>query len=109
MQQPVWADQDTTHQEITADSAIEIPGSSVEKQFMRRHVRNLLSILSPKEKSIVSLRFGIEDGRERSLQEIGNIIGLTKERVRQLEGRALKKLKQCLDGEGLHAYVDLIV
>ncbi|MED6156753.1 hypothetical protein PIB30_017363 [Stylosanthes scabra] len=109
MQQPVWADQDTTHQEITADSAIEIPGLGVEKQFMRRHVRNLLSSLSPKEKRIVGLRFGIEDGRERSLQEIGNIIGLTKERVRQLEGRALKKLKKCLDGEGLHAYVDLIV
>ncbi|KAL4306357.1 hypothetical protein AHAS_Ahas16G0170200 [Arachis hypogaea] len=109
MQQPVWADQDTTYQEITADSAIEIPGLSVEKELMRRHVRNLLSILSPKEKRIVSLRFGIEDGREKSLQEIGNVLGLTKERVRQLESRALKKLKQCLESEGLHAYMDLIV
>ena len=96
-------------QEITADTAIEIPGLSVEKQLMRRHVRNLLSVLSPKERRIIRLRFGIEDGHEKSLQEIGNVFGLTKERVRQLESRALKKLKQCLVSQGLHAYVDLIV
>ncbi|KAK7245110.1 hypothetical protein RIF29_39944 [Crotalaria pallida] len=109
MQQTVWADQDTTFQEITADSAIEIPDVSVSKQLMRRHVRNILSILSPKERRIIRLRFGIEDGHEKSLQEIGNVFGLTKERVRQLESRALNKLKQCLVSEGLDAYVDLLV
>lgn len=109
MQQTVWADQDTTFQEITADSAIEIPDVSVAKQLMRRHVRNLLSILTPKERKIIRLRFGIEDGHEKTLSEIGNVFGLTKERVRQLESRALIKLKQCLVSQGLDAYVDLIV
>lgn len=96
-------------QEITADSAIEIPDVSVAKQLMRRHVRNLLSILTPKERKIIRLRFGIEDGHEKTLSEIGNVFGLTKERVRQLESRALIKLKQCLVSQGLDAYVDLIV
>lgn len=109
MQQPVWADQDTTFQEITADTRIEIPDVSVEKQMMRQHVRNLLTTLSPKERRIIRLRFGIEDGNQKSLSEIGNLFGLSKERVRQLESRALYRLKQCLGSEGLVAYTDLLV
>lgn len=96
-------------QEITADTAIEIPDVSVAKQLMRRHVRNLLSILSPKERRIIRLRFGIQDGEQKSLSEIGNVFGLSKERVRQLESRALYKLKQCLGSQGLDAYADLLV
>ncbi|GAV75806.1 Sigma70_r3 domain-containing protein/Sigma70_r2 domain-containing protein/Sigma70_r4 domain-containing protein [Cephalotus follicularis] len=109
MQQPVWADQKTTLQEITADPEIEVPDLSVSKQLMRQHVRNLLSVLSQKEKQIIRLRFGIGDGEQRSLSEIGNIFGLSKERVRQLENRAIYKLKQCLDNQGLDAYANLII
>ncbi|KAK7396579.1 hypothetical protein VNO78_17684 [Psophocarpus tetragonolobus] len=109
MQKTVWTDQDTIFQEITADSAIEIPDVTVSKQLMRRHVQDLLNILSPKEKSIIRLRFGIEDGKEKTLSDIGKVFGLTKERVRQLESRALSKLKQCLESQGLDAYTDLLV
>ncbi|KAJ8754178.1 hypothetical protein K2173_002077 [Erythroxylum novogranatense] len=109
MQQPVWTDQDTTFQEITADSEIEIPELSVAKRLMRKHVRGLLNILNPRERHIIRLRFGIEDGKQRSLSEIGGLFGLTKERVRQLESRALNKLKQCLGKHGLDAYTDLLV
>lgn len=72
-------------------------------------MRNLLSILSPKERRIIRLRFGIEDGYEKSLSEIGNRMGLCKERVRQLESRGLNKLKQCLVSQQLDAYVNLLV
>ncbi|XP_059646852.1 RNA polymerase sigma factor sigF, chloroplastic [Cornus florida] len=109
LQQPVWMDQKTTFQEITADSAIEIPDVSVGKQLMRRHIRNLLSILSPKERKIIRLRFGIEDGKPKSLSEIGAVFGLSKERVRQLESRALYKLKQSLRSQGLDAYTNMLV
>ncbi|XP_023640687.1 RNA polymerase sigma factor sigF, chloroplastic isoform X2 [Capsella rubella] len=109
MQQPIWSDQDTTFQEITPDSGIEIPTISVGKQLMRNHVRNLLNVLSPKERSIIKLRFGIEGGKQRSLSEIGEIYGLSKERVRQLESRALYRLKQNMSSHGLHAYADLLV
>ncbi|CAJ1892915.1 unnamed protein product [Sphenostylis stenocarpa] len=109
MQQTVWADQDTTFQEITADSAIEIPDVCVSKQLMRRHMHSLLNMLSPKEKSIIRLRYGIEDGKEKTLSDIGKVFGLTKERVRQLESRALSKLKQCIESQGLDAYIDLLI
>lgn len=109
MQQPVWADQDTTFQEITADTGVEIPDITVQKQLMRQHVRNLLTLLNPKERCIVRLRFGIEDGKPKSLSEVGNIFGLSKERVRQLESRALYRLKQSLGGKASYGYADLLI
>ncbi|XP_045798734.1 RNA polymerase sigma factor sigF, chloroplastic-like isoform X2 [Trifolium pratense] len=109
MEQPVWADQDTTFQEITADSAIEIPNVCVSKQLMRSHVHNLLNILSPKERRVIRLRFGIEDGYEKSLLEVGKVVGVCKERVRQLESNGLNKLKQSIVSQQLDAYVDMIV
>ncbi|XP_014514037.1 RNA polymerase sigma factor sigF, chloroplastic-like isoform X1 [Vigna radiata var. radiata] len=109
MQKTVWADQDTTFQEITADPTVEATDLSVEKQLMRRHVLNVLTILRPKERKIIRLRYGFEDGEQKSLSEIGDIFGLSKERVRQLEIRALYKLKKCLVKQGLDAYVDLLL
>lgn len=99
----------SSFQEITADPAIETPDVSVAKQLMRQHVRNLLSVLNPRERKIIRLRFGIEGGKERSLSEIGAHFGLSKERVRQLESRAMYKLKQCLSSQGLTAYADMLV
>lgn len=101
--------QPSTLQEITADTGIEIPDVSVAKQLMRKHVRNLLSILGQRERQIIRLRFGIEGGNHKSLSEIGNIYGLSKERVRQIESRALYKLRQCLGSHGLDAYADLLL
>lgn len=96
-------------QEITADSAIEIPDVCVAKQLMRNHVRHILNILTPKERKVLRLRFGIEDGYEKSLSEIGKVLGVCKERVRQLESQGLNKLKHSLVTQELDAYADLIV
>ncbi|KAJ4979903.1 hypothetical protein NE237_010683 [Protea cynaroides] len=109
MQQQVWADQDTTFQEITADPEVETPDLFAAKQLMRRHVRNLLSILPYKERRIMQMRYGIADGEPKSLAAIGSVFNLSKERVRQLEKRALDKLKQCLSSQGLGVYADLLI
>ncbi|KAL3531955.1 hypothetical protein ACH5RR_005476 [Cinchona calisaya] len=109
MQQSVWSDQDTTFQEVTADMAIEARHLSVEKQLMRIHMRNLLCILNPMERKTIRLRFGIGEGKQKSLSEICAVFGLSKERVQQLETRALYKLKQCLNTRGLNAYSDLLL
>lgn len=82
---------------------------SVSKQLMRRHVLNILKNLRPKERRIIRLRFGFEDGEQRSLSEIGEIFGFSRERAHQLESRALYKLKKCLVGQGLDAYADLLI
>ncbi|KAI3447576.1 hypothetical protein Pfo_004241 [Paulownia fortunei] len=109
MQKPVWMGQDATFQEITADTTIEVPDVSVAKQLMRQHIRNLLSVLNPRERKIIRMRFGIEDGKQKSLSEIGAAFGLSKERIRQLESQALYKLKQCLGSQGLAAYAHMLL
>ncbi|XP_058082131.1 RNA polymerase sigma factor sigF, chloroplastic [Magnolia sinica] len=109
IQQPAWIDQDVTFQEITADPRVEPPDLSITKQLMRRHMRNLLSILTPRERQIIQFRYGIHDGERKSLSNIGALYGLSKERVRQVESRALDKLKQCLSSQGLEAYVSLLI
>ncbi|XP_010684095.2 RNA polymerase sigma factor sigF, chloroplastic [Beta vulgaris subsp. vulgaris] len=111
MQQPVWADQDTTFQEVTADTKIEKPDVFAEKEMMRKHIRSLLCTLAPREEQIIKLRFGIGSGSGKgcSLSEIGVMFGLSKERVRQLESRALDKLKESLNSHGLKAYTDLLL
>lgn len=96
-------------QEITADSTIEIPNVYVAKQLMRSHVHSLLNTLSPRERKVIRLRFGIEDGYEKSLSEIGKVLGVCKESVRKIESKGLNKLKQCLVDQQPDAYVDLIV
>lgn len=95
-------------QEVTADTEVETPEQGVSKNFMRQHVRNLLSVLPPKERRIIRLRYGIEDGEQKSLAQIGDVFGLSKERVRQLENRALDKLRNCLSSHGLDAYTNLL-
>lgn len=109
LQQPVWSDQDTTFQDITADTKIETPDVSVGKELMRKHLQNLLSRLSPRERKIVRLRFGIEGGKQTSLAEIGHKFGITSERVRQLEKSALYKLKQCLGEHGESACIKFLL
>lgn len=109
IQERAWLDQDVTIQEITADPMVEIPDLTISKKLMRQHMLHLLSILNHREKQIIKFRFGIDDNESRSLSEIGDMYGLTKERVRQLETRAMDKLKACLESHGMQAYTNLLI
>ncbi|CAK8571613.1 unnamed protein product [Lathyrus sativus] len=109
MQKTVGADTDTTFQEIIADTAIESTDMSVSKQLMRRHVHNILKKLRPNERRVIRLRFGFEDGERKSFSEIGEILGFSRERARQVESLAHYKLKKRLVGQELDAYAKLLI
>ncbi|URD96420.1 RNA polymerase sigma factor [Musa troglodytarum] len=108
IQEHAW--QNVTFQEIIADLGVEIPDLIVTKQLMRQHVRDILKTLKPRERKIIQYRFGMHENKPKTLREIGDIYDLSNERVRQLESRALNKLKEwCLTTQGLKAYRDLLV
>lgn len=104
-----WIDQDITFQEVTADPRIETPELAVEKQMMRQHVHGLLGALSPRERKLIRLRFGFRHGEPKSLQQIGDLFGISKERVRQLESRALNKMKACCSTLELSSYSQFLL
>jgi RNA polymerase primary sigma factor len=76
-------------EDVDASEASEV----VDRQLMADQLRNALSDLEPREATIMSLRFGLMDGRPRTLDEIGKHLGLTRERIRQLEKQSLSKLR----------------
>jgi len=70
------------------------PSEVAEQSMLKDDVQVLLGALTDRERAVVCMRFGIGDGRTRTLEEIGNIFEVTRERVRQIEARALTKLRQ---------------
>lgn len=91
-------------QEITADPTIEQPNIAVFEQLRRQHVHECLNMLKPRERTIIQYRFGFFGGEIKSLDEIGRMFGLTKERIRQIECCALQKLRKIASSEDLSAY-----
>ncbi|XP_062213896.1 RNA polymerase sigma factor sigF, chloroplastic-like [Phragmites australis] len=108
MQDRVWSDDGVTFQEITEDPNVEPPELSVDRLMMRQQVRDFLGILSPREKEIIEHRFGIHDGEPKTLHVIGDMYGLSKERIRQVQNKALDKLKKSVSAQGFDVYFDLL-
>jgi RNA polymerase sigma factor (sigma-70 family) len=71
----------------------ETPEDQVSKNFLRKDLESVLDTLSPRQRDVIRMRFGLDDGRDKSLQEIGNIFNLTRERIRQIEANALLRLR----------------
>ncbi|KAL6875579.1 hypothetical protein ACP4OV_013092 [Aristida adscensionis] len=84
---------DMTYQEVTADPSAETAEEMLNRLSMKKDVHKALDTLTAREKQVVMLRFGLDDGRIRTLQEIGNIMGVSRERIRQIESGAFRKLR----------------
>ena len=76
------------------------------EQLLRRELMNVLKSLTPREERVIALRFGLEDGRARTLEELGREFNVTRERVRQIEAKALRKLRHPSRAKRLRDYLD---
>ena len=80
------------------------PEEDVEDRLLAEHIERALDTLSPRDARVIRLYFGLEGGREHTLEEIGNMLGVTRERVRQLRDRALKRLREGDMGSALQSF-----
>jgi RNA polymerase primary sigma factor len=81
------------------------PEESATNQLLKEHVKDMLSGLTEREQKIIRLRFGLEDGRNYTLEEVGQEFSVTRERIRQIEAKALAKLRKHKDAKKLHDYL----
>ncbi len=96
----------STLAEIIADEEGEKPSKTAERDFLRRQIHELLDELTDRERRVLELRFGLKDSVSRTLEEVGHEFGVTRERIRQIEAKALSKLKSPTLGSDLRDYLD---
>jgi RNA polymerase primary sigma factor len=87
-------DNGNTHlSDIVQDHKVQQPLEGVSQQFLKEQLREVLMTLTPREQKVLKLRFGLDDGPERTLEDVGKEFSVTRERVRQIENKALDKLR----------------
>ena len=96
---PIGEDGDTSFGEIVGDESIQTPAENLLEKMMSEQMKDALSRLPERERAILTLRFGLDDDTERTLDEIGSKLGLTRERVRQLQNLALVKMRRMITSE----------
>lgn len=94
LESPVGEEDDSKLGDFLEDKESMTPEESTIYQLMKGHVQEFLTFLSPREQKILRMRFGIDDGRTHTLEEVGKEFGVTRERIRQIEAKALQKLKK---------------
>ncbi|WP_226962669.1 MULTISPECIES: RNA polymerase sigma factor [unclassified Streptomyces] len=103
---PVGEEEDVALGDLIEDGDAASPAESAAFLLLRQHVEAVLSTLGERERKVVQLRYGLADGRPRTLEEIGGLFGVTRERIRQIESKTLGKLRDHAFAEQLRGYLD---
>ncbi|MFD3354525.1 RNA polymerase sigma factor [Streptomyces fradiae] len=103
---PVGGEDDVALGDLIEDGDAASPAESAAFLLLREHLEAVLSILGEREREVVQLRYGLADGRPRTLEEIGRLFGVTRERIRQIESKTLGKLRDHAYAEQLRGYLD---
>ena len=90
---------------ITDPNAVQ-PIDDTIKKLLKEQIKEILSSLTPREQKVLQLRFGLEDGRSRTLEEIGLLFDVTRERIRQIEAKALRKMRHSSRSGKLRDYLE---
>lgn len=98
-------DEDSVLADFIEDEDTISPEESATNQLLKEQVKGVLSALSEREQKIIKLRFGLEDGKQHTLEEVGQEFSVTRERIRQIEAKALAKLRKHKDAKKLHDYI----
>jgi RNA polymerase primary sigma factor len=106
LETPIGEEADSHLRDIIEDPGGVSPAEAMISVDLKRQTAYVLRTLSPREESIIKMRFGLEDGSERTLEEVGQNFRLTRERIRQIEAKALRKLRHSSRSRRLSTFVD---
>ena len=104
---PVGEEEDSTLGTFIQDENAISPADSASIMMLKEQLMEVLATLTPREQKVIMLRYGIEDGHTRTLEDVGKEFSVTRERIRQIEAKALKKLRQPSRSKKLKDYVDI--
>ena len=106
LETPIGEEDDSHLEDFLPDDTQAAPADAASNQLLKEQVAEVLSSLTPRERKVLELRFGLEDGRSRTLEEVGRDFSVTRERIRQIEAKALRKLRHPIRSNKLQDYLD---
>jgi RNA polymerase primary sigma factor len=106
LETPIGKEEDSKLGDFIEDKDAATPASSVTQELLREDIIEVMASLSSRERDVLRLRFGLDDGRQRTLEEVGQLFGVTRERIRQIEAKALRKLRHPNRSRRLREYID---
>ena len=106
LETPIGKEEDSKLSDFIEDSEMDTPVHSVTKELLRDDLQEVLKTLSEREREVLSLRFGLGDGNPRTLEEVGQHFSVTRERIRQIEAKALRKLRHPNRNRRLREYIE---
>ena len=106
LETPVGEEDDSHLGDFIQDDNAKSPGDIVTSTMLREQLASVLATLTPREQKVLILRYGLEDGKPRTLEDVGKVFNVTRERIRQIEAKALRKLRHPSRSRRLKDYLD---
>ena len=106
LETPIGEEEDSHLGDFVEDEKMVAPDAAAGQQLLKETVTAVLHSLSPRERKVLELRFGLHDGRSRTLEEVGKVFDVTRERIRQIEAKALRKLRHPTRATRLRDYIE---
>jgi RNA polymerase primary sigma factor len=106
LEMPIGEEEDSNLGDFIEDQKAPAPADAASAQMLKEQMDDVLGSLSERERKVLELRFGLEDGRARTLEEVGREFSVTRERIRQIEAKALRKLRHPSRSKKLRDYLD---
>jgi RNA polymerase primary sigma factor len=93
LETPIGEEEDSHLGDFIPDEDAQAPADAAAYLLLKEQLEDVLETLTPREEKVLRLRFGLDDGKPRTLEEVGQVFGVTRERIRQIEAKALRKLR----------------